>query len=218
MSQMDWNKIIKEECKKEYFKVLLDFIVKEYEYKSILPPKELIFKALDLTPFNETKVIILGQDPYPNKENACGLSFSSCKDSNIPSSLRNIFIELKDDLGIINNSGDLENWCKQGVLLLNSILTVEEGKTNSHKGIGWEIFTDRLIYELSINKNNLVFILWGSKAQNKVYNINLSNHLVIKSVHPSPNSCYRGFFGSKPFSKTNNYLINNLLKPIDWKL
>lgn len=215
---MNWEKIINEESKKDYFKRLITFIQKEYEYKSILPEKRDVFKALDLTTFNKVKVVILGQDPYPNKSNACGLSFSTCKNSTIPNSLRNIFKELKNDLNITPVSGDLEPWAKQGVLLLNSILTVEEGKSNSHRGLGWEVFTDKLIYELANNRNNIVFILWGSEAHKKVRNINLSNHFILKSAHPSPNSCYRGFFGSKPFSQTNIYLSVNGIKQINWML
>lgn len=181
------------------------------------------FKALKLTPFESIKAVILGQDPYhgldQNKLQANGLAFSVNSGQKIPPSLNNILIELEDDLGIKRpKGGDLTKWAQEGVLLLNSVLTVEIDKPGSHYNLGWEEFTDGIIKDISDNKNNVVFILWGKKAQTKETLIDPKKHLILKSSHPSPYSSNYGFFGSKPFSKTNEYLIKNSIKPIDWKL
>ena len=178
-----------------------------------------IFNALNTTKFDNVKVIILGQDPYHGVRQAHGLSFSVEKGIKPPPSLENIFKELKDDIGITKpNHGNLESWAHEGVLLLNSILTVEKNKPGSHKGRGWEIFTDKILSKLNDLKDNLVFILWGKQAQEKCNFINNHKHLIIQSSHPSPYSANHSFFGSKPFSKTNTYLIKKNIKPINWKI
>ena len=178
-----------------------------------------IFKALKLTPFDKIKVVILGQDPYHGDNQANGLAFSVHKDIKIPPSLRNIYKELNSDLGIdITNHGDLTKWALQGVLLLNSILTVEPYKPASHRGIGWEEYTNKIIKKINDDKENIVFILWGNYAQEKGRYIDKKKHLVIKSTHPSPFSARNGFFGSKPFSRCNTYLKENGIKEIDWRI
>ncbi|HCC68016.1 TPA: uracil-DNA glycosylase [Patescibacteria group bacterium] len=183
------------------------------------PPSDSVFRALKLTPFENIKVVILGQDPYHGKGEANGLAFSVNKNIKIPPSLKNIYKELNSDLGIkIPNHGDLSNWAKQGVLLLNSILTVEANKPASHRGIGWEEYTDEIIKKINDKKKNIVFILWGKYAQEKGKYINENKHLVIRSPHPSPFSARTGFFGSKPFSKCNMYLKENKIEEIDWEL
>ncbi|MCD4811851.1 uracil-DNA glycosylase [bacterium] len=183
------------------------------------PPSKEIFKALELTPFENIKTVILGQDPYHGKGEANGLAFSVNREIRIPPSLRNILKELNDDLGIeISEHGDLSNWSKQGVLLLNSILTVKPDSPASHRKIGWEEYTDDIIKEINNKKENIVFILWGKYAQEKGKYIDESKHLVIRSPHPSPFSARTGFFGSKPFSRCNIYLEENGIKEIDWKL
>lgn len=183
------------------------------------PTKENIFKALELTHFNNVKVVILGQDPYHGKGEANGLAFSVNRDIRIPPSLKNIYKELNSDLGLpIPNHGDLTNWSKQGVLLLNSILTVEPDRPASHRKIGWEEYTDSIVKEINDKKENIVFILWGKYAQEKGKYIDESKHLVIKSPHPSPFSARTGFFGSKPFSKCNTYLESKGIEKIDWKI
>ena len=187
--------------------------------KTIYPARKKIFRAFDLTSFDNLKVVILGQDPYHGYKQANGLAFSVDKNIKIPPSLINIYKEYSSDLGFsVPINGNLESWAKQGVLLLNSILTVEPGSAGSHKDIGWEVFTDEIIRVLSKEKVNLVFILWGAYAQTKNPLIASSKHLVISSPHPSPLSAYKGFFGSKPFSKCNKYLKENNIKEIDWKL
>ena len=197
-----------------YFK----FDEKEYETKTIYPPKKQIFRALNLCDFDDVKVVILGQDPYHEPHQANGLAFSVTKDVRIPPSLVNIYKEIHDDLGLpIPNHGDLTYWAKQGVLLLNNVLTVERGKANSHKGLGWETFTLNIVRYLNEREKPLVFILWGKNAIEKKKYID-SRHLVLTSVHPSPLSAYRGFFGSRPFSKTNEFLIKNGMTPIDWSI
>lgn len=186
---------------------------------TIYPPKELIFRALELTPFENIKVVILGQDPYHGEGEANGLAFSVNKGVELPPSLRNIYEELKSDMGIkIPNHGDLTSWAKQGVLLLNSVLTVEKDKPASHRNIGWEEYTDSIIKKISDKKENIVFILWGKYAQSKKDFIDERKHLVISSPHPSPFSANKGFFGSKPFSKTNTYLKSKGKKEIDWRI
>jgi uracil-DNA glycosylase len=194
-------------------------------YKNIKIPKDHypktkdIFKALQLTSFENIKVVILGQDPYHDKGQANGLAFSVKRDKKIPPSLRNIYKELNNDLGIpIPNHGDLSKWAKEGVLLLNSILTVEPHKPASHRNIGWEQYTDQIIKEINDKKKNIVFILWGNYAQEKGKYIDESKHLVIKSPHPSPFSARKGFFNSKPFSRCNTYLKENCVKEIDWRI
>ena len=214
----DWHKILNDEFKKPYYLNLKSFLQKEYDNKIIYPPKEDIFKALELTSYKDTKVIILGQDPYHEKNQAQGLAFSVNENVKIPPSLKNIYKELKNDLNCyIPNNGNLTKWAKQGVLLLNDILTVEEHKALSHKNKGWEIFTLEIIKKLNEKEKPLVFILWGNNAIKKEKYIN-NKHLIIKSAHPSPLSVNKGFFNSKPFSKTNDFLIKNNLKPIDWQI
>jgi len=187
--------------------------------KKIYPAAKDIFTALDACPFDQVKVVILGQDPYHGPGQAHGLCFSVQKGVAIPPSLMNIYKELATDVGVQNpGHGHLISWAKQGVLLLNNVLTVEDGKAGSHHGRGWELFTDRIVEVLNNKKKNLVFILWGSPAQKKAAKVDGSRHCLIKSVHPSPLSSYRGFFGSKPFSQTNVYLEKHGLAPIDWKL
>lgn len=214
----DWHKILNDEFKKPYYLNLKSFLQKEYDNKIIYPPKEDIFKALELTSYKDTKVIILGQDPYHEKNQAQGLAFSVNENVKIPPSLKNIYKELKNDLNCyIPNNGNLTKWAKQGILLLNDILTVEEHKALSHKNKGWEIFTLEIIKKLNEKEKPLVFILWGNNAIKKEKYIN-NKHLIIKSAHPSPLSVNKGFFNSKPFSKTNDFLIKNNLKPIDWQI
>ena len=212
-----WNKLLEKELEKPYFQILKQKITAEYLNETIYPPEKLIFNAFSLTPFEKVKVVILGQDPYHGKGQAHGLSFSVQKEIKIPPSLMNIYKELKSDINKeIPKNGFLENWSSQGVLLLNNILTVRSGKPNSHKNLGWEKFTESTIHLISKRKKNLVFLLWGNDAQKKEKYIHPNNHLVLKTVHPSPLSAYRGFFGSKHFSKTNNYLKKNNIKEIIW--
>ena len=217
----DWNNILKNELTKPYFIKLTQQIKECYSDSTklkCLPEYDEIFNALNLCKFENLKVVIIGQDPYPNKTHAHGLCFSVKKEVKpFPKSLNNIFKEIKSDLGTdIPENGNLERWAKQGVFLLNTILTIEEGVTNSHKNIGWEVFTDEIIKLISEKKQNVVFILWGSQAQKKQGLINSAKHLVLKSVHPSPLSAYRGFWGCKHFSKTNDYLEKNKLDLISW--
>lgn len=213
-----WVKIINSEDIKDKFDIVMSKVDKLYTEKDIYPQYENIFRALSLTPFDSVKVVIIGQDPYHGEGEANGLAFSLNEDVKITPSLRNIFKELQNDLNIVRNNKDLSSWAEQGVLLLNSILTVEKDKPLSHKNIGWEDITDNIIKYISDNKKNVVFILWGNNAQKKEKLIDLNKHLVIKSAHPSPLSASRGFFGSKPFSKTNNYLKKNNQSVIDWSL
>lgn len=188
-------------------------------FENIFPPKKDMFKALELTPLENIKAVILGQDPYHGKGQANGLAFSVNQGIIIPPSLRNIFKELNSDMGIeIPPHGDLTNWAKQGVLLLNSVLTVEKDKPASHRNIGWEKYTDGLIAEISNKKNHVVFILWGKYAESKIPLINTDKHLIISSSHPSPFSARHGFFGSKPFSRCNIWLKSNNASPIDWSI
>ncbi|MDD2680630.1 MAG: uracil-DNA glycosylase [Patescibacteria group bacterium] len=212
-----WQAKLSTEFEQDYFKSLREFVRSEYLTQIIYPRPENLFKAFELCPFNEMKLVILGQDPYHGPKQSHGLAFSVEAGVSIPPSLLNIFKELKNDLNIIRDSGgDLSSWAKQGVLLLNATLTVRAGQAGSHQGHGWETFTDKVIQILSQQKNNLVFILWGAYAQSKAELIDSSKHLIIKSVHPSPLSAYRGFFGSKPFSRANNYLKANKITEIDW--
>ena len=213
-----WKTYIQDEFNKEYMKRLSMFLAKEKKLgKVIYPQVSEYFRALDLVPFEQVKVVILGQDPYHGLGQADGLCFSVKPNVKIPSSLNNIYKELKDDLGIAPaNNGFLERWAKQGVLLLNSVLTVEYKQAGSHQGKGWEQFTDKIVAVLNSHKKNLVFVLWGSYAQKKGEFVDQNVHLVLKSAHPSPLSAYRGFFGSKPFSKINDYLQRNGVEPIVW--
>ena len=214
----NWDDILKEEYNKPYFEKLMNFIEDEYSKYTIYPDKNNIYNALKLTPPDKVKVVILGQDPYINKDQANGLSFSVQSGIAIPPSLRNIFREQRKDLGIIQpNSGDLTKWAEQGVLLLNTTLTVRAGLSNSHQGKGWGIFTDSIIKYLG-QKENIVFILWGNNAKAKRKLIDSSKNLILEAAHPSPLSATRGFFGCQHFSKANNYLIEHNLSPIDWQL
>ena len=219
--ESSWLKILNDEFEKPYMKNLSIFLNSEKKEKNkiIYPPGSKIFNALNLTPFTSVKVIILGQDPYHGQNQANGLSFSVEIGNKIPPSLQNIFKELNSDLNILpSQHGDLSNWAKQGVLLLNTILTVESSKPSSHSNKGWEIFTDKILHSLSSLKENLVFILWGKKAQEKISLIDESKHKILKSPHPSPFSANNGFFGSQPFSKTNFFLESKKIDKINWKL
>ena len=215
----NWDNLLSDEYKKDYFKNLQKFIIDEYKNKTIYPKMSEIFNAFTKTSYDKVKVVILGQDPYHGEGEAEGLSFSVKVGIQKPPSLINIFTELKDDLGISPpNHGSLVSWAEQGVLLLNATLTVVKDTPRSHAGKGWEIFTDEVIKLINKKETPVVFILWGSDARSKKYLINNPKHLIIESAHPSPLSAYRGFFGSKPFSKTNDFLIKNNIKPIDWKI
>ena len=213
-----WKKALEKEFGKEYFKELTDFVKKEYEKEKVYPAPKNIFRAFELTPFDAVKVVILGQDPYHGAKQAIGLSFAVEKGTALPPSLRNIYKEIEEDLGIsmANAEGDLSRWAKQGVLLLNATLTVRAGSAGSHQGKGWELFTDAAIKALSDKREHLVFILWGNYARQKGVHVDREKHLVLESAHPSPFSAGNGFFGSKPFSKANTYLAENGEKPIDW--
>ncbi len=215
-----WSKVLKEEFHKDYFIYLSETVTKFYasETNRLFPPEELIFHAFDLCSFEKLKVVILGQDPYPTLGNANGLSFSVADSVKVlPKSLKNIFLEVQDDLKIdFPKNGNLERWANQGVLLLNSILTVDEGNPNSHKDIGWEQFTDAIIHKISTEKSNIVFLLWGTKAIAKKEIIDCNKHLVLTAPHPSPLSAYRGFFGCKHFSHTNQYFRKLGKTEINW--
>lgn len=215
----DWQDQLDFFSSDEYARIMKFLEDERASGKSVLPAEDDVFNALKYTPFEAVKVVIIGQDPYPNKRHAHGLAFSIPKETtDIPQSLRNILKELEDDLGIKATGGNLAKWAKQGVMLLNYTLTVEEGKSNSHKSIGWNKLTKEIIQLINTRKNNIVFLLWGRFAQNLCKNIDHEKHCIIESPHPSPLSAYRGFFGSKPFSKTNEYLKKNKIGPIDWSL
>ena len=209
MFNNSWDEVLQEEMKKSYFKNIKEFVKEERLSKTIFPPAQDLFNAFKLTDFKDIKVVILGQDPYHGEKEAMGLSFSVRRGVRTPPSLRNIFKELKEDLGIERCDTDLSDWAKQGVFLLNTVLTVEKDKANSHKDIGWEIFTDYVIKQINDKLDNVVFILWRRQARDKKRMITNPNHYVIESAHPSPLSAYNGFFGSKPFSKANKYLIEH---------
>lgn len=214
-----WDELLEEEYKKEYFLKLMDFIKSEYKNKIIYPKQNEVFNAFRYTDFTNLKVVILGQDPYHGPNQAEGLSFSVSNSVLKPPSLQNIFKELENDLGIpFPQANSLKPWAKQGVLLLNAVLTVEEHKPTSHKDKGWETFTDDVIKIINQKKEPVVFILWGAYARNKKSLITNPNHYIIESAHPSPFSARNGFFGSKPFSKTNNFLKSKGLPEIDWKV
>ena len=215
----DWDEKLKIVWESLGFHKFMEKIKREYSTKTCYPKYENIFNALKMTPYENVKVVIIGQDPYHGEGQAHGLSFSVQKGIAKPPSLQNIFKELENDLNIpINENGDLTKWAKEGVLLLNSILTVEKGKPLSHKDYGWQLLTDHIIKILNKKNTPIVFILWGSFARSKKTLITNSKHLIIESAHPSPLSAYNGFFGSKPFSKTNNFLIANKIKEVDFKL
>ncbi|MEG1957202.1 MAG: uracil-DNA glycosylase [Lachnospiraceae bacterium] len=215
----DWLEVLQPEFKKPYYKELHQIIIKEYRTQQIFPPADDIFNAFHLTPFSEVKVVILGQDPYHGEHQAHGLCFSVKPEVEIPPSLMNIYKELQDDCGCtIPNHGYLIKWAKQGVLMLNTVLTVRAHQANSHRGIGWETFTDAAISALNQQDSPLVFILWGKPAQMKKPMLTNPKHLILEAPHPSPLSSYRGFFGSKPFSKTNKYLQDCGRCPIDWQI
>lgn len=216
----DWLPVVEEETRKPYYRELYKFVKQEYATHVVYPPSEELFTALHLTPLSEVKVVILGQDPYHEYNQAHGLSFSVPKSQKkIPPSLVNIYKELHEDLGCdIPSHGFLEKWARQGVLMLNTVLTVREGEANSHKGHGWEQFTDALIQAVNKQDRPIVYLLWGSSAQSKMSMLNNPKHLVLKSVHPSPLSAYRGFFGCKHFSQCNSFLKANGLEPIDWQI
>lgn len=217
--QNDWKEILSDEFEKEYFKALNNFLEHEYKCETIFPKYEDIFASLNLTSFAKTKVVILGQDPYHGVGQAHGLSFSVQKGIKLPPSLKNIFNELQGDIGSEQPShGNLTAWAEQGVLLLNTTLTVRQGQAASHSKKGWENFTDEVILSLNNKGTPVVYILWGSHAQAKKKLIDTTKHLVIESVHPSPLSAYRGFFGSNPFSKCNSFLTNSNQRPIDWQI
>ena len=218
--QNDWLQAVGGEFRKPYYKELYDFVKEEYSTRVIYPPADDIFNALHLTPLKEVKVVILGQDPYHNEHQAHGLSFSVLPDQReIPPSLQNIYKELHDDLGCyIPDNGYLEKWAKQGVLMLNTVLTVRAHQANSHRGIGWEQFTDAAIRILNEQDRPIVFLLWGRPAQMKKSMLNNPKHLILEAPHPSPLSAYRGFFGCHHFSKTNEFLVQNGLDPIDWQI
>lgn len=215
----DWQELLEEEMEKEYYQKMRQFLIQEYKTRTIYPDMHDIFNALHLTSYKDVKVVVLGQDPYPGPNQAHGLSFSVKPGVKIPPSLMNIFKELHDDLGCyIPNNGDLTKWAKQGVLLLNATLTVRAGQPNSHSRIGWQIFTDHIIKLLNERKDPVVFILWGNNAIKKKALITNPWHYVITSAHPSPYSANRGFFGSRPFSKANEFLKSIGKEPIDWQI
>lgn len=219
MFNNDWDLTLQEEIKKPYFEDLTLKIAEEYKEHTVYPPQEDIFRALKQTPHDRTKVVILGQDPYHGQGQAEGLSFSVKPGVRIPPSLHNIYKELSADLGIPAPShGSLMHWANQGVLLLNAVLTVREGQPNSHKGLGWEKFTDAVIAKLNERTTPVVFILWGSYAQKKGAFIDRTRHHVLESVHPSPLAARRGFFGSRPFSASNAFLEDQGIEPIDWSI
>jgi uracil-DNA glycosylase len=212
-----WQTALATEFSKPYFSTLSRTVRKAYQDTDVYPPPEQIFNAFSLCPFQQVKVVILGQDPYHGEGQAHGLSFSVPAGNKIPPSLRNIYKELASDLGKSpRESGNLEDWVKQGVLLLNSTLTVLPGQPGSHQGLGWETFTDAVIETIANKKSHVVFILWGKYAQAKKKLIDADKHYIIESPHPSPFSAHTGFFGAKPFSQTNAYLAKNHLKPIEW--
>lgn len=215
----DWDIVLKDVFKTQQYKELINRVELEYINNIVYPKKGDIYRALKLTPYNKVKVVIIGQDPYHGENEADGLAFSVSKVTKLPPSLKNIYKELNNDLNLeVSSNGDLSCWAAEGVLLLNSVLTVKKDTPASHKNIGWEYFTDFIIEKLNQKEESIAFILWGNFARSKKELITNSKHLVIESVHPSPLSASRGFFGSKPFSKTNNFLTNNGIKPIDFQI
>lgn len=214
-----WAKALQGEFHKPYYKELFEMVGKEYQTRKVFPPPEDLFNAFHLTPLDQVKVVILGQDPYHNDGQAHGLCFSVKPDVEIPPSLVNIYKELEDDLGCyVPNNGYLVKWANQGVLMLNTVLTVRAHQANSHRGIGWEQFTDAAIRILAKQDRPMVYILWGKPAQMKKSMLYNPKHLILEAPHPSPLAAYRGFFGSRPFSRTNQYLQESGLEPIDWQI
>ena len=215
----DWSLALKDEFNKPYYRDLYRFVKEEYSTRVVYPPADDIFNALHLTPLKDVKVLILGQDPYHNEHQAHGLSFSVLPDQkDIPPSLQNIYKELQEDLGCyIPNNGYLKKWSDQGVLMLNTVLTVRAHEPNSHQGRGWENFTDAIIQAVNQKDEPVVYMLWGKPAQSKIPMLTNPKHLILKAPHPSPLSAYRGFFGCKHFSKCNEFLSQNGLEPIDWQ-
>jgi len=219
MISNDWLPALKEEFKKQYYTNLFEFVKKEYETQTIYPPSDDIFNALHLTPLKDVKVLILGQDPYHEVNQAHGLCFSVLPGNQVPPSLVNIYKELHDDVGInIPNNGYLEKWAKQGILMLNTVLTVRAHNANSHQNKGWENFTDAIIKAVNEQDRPIVYMLWGAPAQRKIPMLNNPKHLILKAPHPSPLSAYRGFFGCRHFSQCNEFLIKNNIEPIDWQI
>lgn len=215
----EWSNALQDETEKDYFKELCAFVEDEYNSNVIYPPKEDVFNALKYTSLEDVKVVILGQDPYFNEKQAHGLCFSVQLGVDVPPSLRNIYTELETDLGLVRpNNGYLTKWAKQGVLMLNTVLTVRAENPNSHQGKGWEKFTDAIIRKLNEQDRPIVYMLWGKPAQTKIKMLNNPNHLILKAPHPSPLSAYRGFFGCKHFSTANDFLEKNGLLPIDWQI
>lgn len=215
----DWEHLLEGEFEKPYYQRLRKVLAAEYQTREIYPDKYDIYNALHFTPYHDTKVVIIGQDPYHGPGQAHGLSFSVKPGVGVPPSLQNIYKELQSDLGCyIPNNGFLEKWAKQGVLMLNAVLTVQAGTPNSHKGLGWEMFTDKVIEILNHRETPVVFILWGNFAQQKQQLITSSRHFIIKSPHPSPFSANRGFFGSRPFSRANAILRELGMEEIDWQI
>ena len=215
----DWLKELEPEFQKPYYKKLFEFVKTEYNTSQVFPPADDIFNAFHLTPLNEVKVVILGQDPYHNVGQAHGLCFSVKPEVAVPPSLVNIYKELQADLGCyIPNNGYLIKWAQQGILMLNTVLTVRAHMAKSHRGKGWEEFTDAAILALNKQDRPIVFILWGRPAQMKEKMLNNPNHLILKAAHPSPLSAHNGFFGSRPFSQTNTFLEQHGLAPIDWQI
>ncbi|CAD2072014.1 uracil-DNA glycosylase [Phocicoccus pinnipedialis] len=213
---MEWQDVFSEIKNNYDFTRLNEILDEKYSEGKVFPKRDEIYKAFDLTPFEDVKVVILGQDPYHNINQAYGLAFAVRDGAKFPPSLRNIYKELENDLGITRTTGSLSDWAKEGVLLLNTVLTVDAHQANSHRGIGWEVFTDAVIEAVSKYREDVVFILWGKPAQSKIKLIDESKHKIIQSAHPSPLSAYRGFFGSKPFSETNDFLESVGKTEVEW--
>ena len=219
MINKSWDEFLNREFEQDYFRKLSAFLKQEYAEKTIYPPKQEVFSAFYYTDLDKVKVVILGQDPYHEPNQACGMCFAVKPGNPLPKSLINIYREIHDDLGLnVSNNGYLVKWATQGVLLINTVLTVERGKANSHKGRGWEEFTDHVIQLLNRQDQPIVFLLWGNNARAKMSLLNNPRHLVLTAAHPSPLSAYNGFFGCRHFSRTNEFLIKNGVKPIDWKM
>src|SRR5699024_10070694 len=216
VKKMDWQEIFHNIKEQHDFSEMEAFLEEAYQNTTVYPARENVYQAFDLTPLDNVKVVILGQDPYHGPNQAHGLAFSVQPDAKFPPSLRNIYKELESDIGCKRTSPHLQDWAKEGVLLLNTVLTVEAHKAHSHKNIGWEIFTNEIIKSISRELEDVVFILWGKPAQEKIKLIDTERHHIIKSVHPSPLSAHRGFFGSKPFSETNQFLKSKGKEPINW--
>ncbi len=215
----DWDELLRDEFKKDYYLKLREFLKWEYSHYTVYPDMYSIFAALQMTPYESVKAVILGQDPYHEPEQAKGLCFAVKDGTALPPSLVNIYKELESDMGIPpSKSGDLSCWARQGVLLLNTVLTVRRGAANSHKGKGWELLTDEIIRKLNQKQQPVVFILWGANARSKKALITNPIHGIVESVHPSPLSAFGGFFGSRPFSKTNQFLMKNGISPINWQV